>query len=354
MIPATSLKKILILAVNPLNTSRLRLDQEVREITTGLQRAKNRDLFSLEQRWAVRSRDVRQSLLEVEPEIVHFCGHGESNGCLYFENEVGQPQLVTPEALAELFGFCPYIKCVILNACYSSVQAEAISKYIDYVIGMNQSIGDKAAIEFTSGFYDALGVGRQIEEAHKIGCNAIALAGISEYLTPVLKIKGAKRSEVLPIHWNNEAYVSLHLVQKVLERADLPSRGTNSHWYPQFKIKMSNFNNKGILRETLKPVDFFIEDTQRNLNFLVEVKTANNRIDDNARFQLRMYLQHSGIKLGFLIDPFLVEAYQWHQGSSILKSSYDIKDPEEVQPVSDFVRSFLDFITDADNCNSHI
>jgi len=354
MIPATSLKKILILAVNPLNTSRLRLDQEVREITTGLQRAKNRDLFSLEQRWAVRSRDVRQSLLEVEPEIVHFCGHGESNGCLYFENEVGQPQLVTPEALAELFGFCPYVKCVVLNACYSSVQAEAISKYIDYVIGMNQSIGDKAAIEFTSGFYDALGVGRQIEEAHKIGCNAIALAGISEYLTPVLKIKGAKRSEVLPIHWNNEAYVSLHLVQKVLEKAGLPSRGTCSHWYPQFKIQVSNFDGNVTLKGTSKPVDFLVEDNQRKIKFLVEVKTASNRINEKAQFQLKMYLQHSGIRFGMLIDPFLVEIYEWKGGGLTLLGSHYIQHPEEIQPVSSFIKNFLDSISNANNSNSYV
>jgi hypothetical protein len=35
----------------------------------------------------------------------------------------------------------------------SQVQAEAIAQYIPYVIGMNQAIGDKAAIEFAVGFY---------------------------------------------------------------------------------------------------------------------------------------------------------------------------------------------------------
>jgi len=38
-------KTILILAANPLDTKSLRLDEEVREIDEGLQRAKHRDQF---------------------------------------------------------------------------------------------------------------------------------------------------------------------------------------------------------------------------------------------------------------------------------------------------------------------
>ncbi|WP_272819180.1 hypothetical protein [Scytonema hofmannii] len=48
-------QKILILAANPKSTTPLRLDEEVREIDAGLQRAKHREQFVLEQKWAVRS-----------------------------------------------------------------------------------------------------------------------------------------------------------------------------------------------------------------------------------------------------------------------------------------------------------
>lgn len=46
----TGAKTILILAANPKGTSTLRLDEEVRQIDLGLQRAKKRELFNLEQR----------------------------------------------------------------------------------------------------------------------------------------------------------------------------------------------------------------------------------------------------------------------------------------------------------------
>jgi CHAT domain len=183
-------KTILILAANPKTTSRLRLDEEIREIDTGLQRAKKRELFDLKQRWAVRVQDVYQSLLDFKPQIVHFSGHGAGDDGLELEDETGKVRLVSTEALARLFElFASNIECVILNACYSEVQAEAIAQHIPYVIGMNKEIGDKAAIKFATGFYSALGAGESVEFAYKLGCNVVQLDGIPEHLTPVLKKK---------------------------------------------------------------------------------------------------------------------------------------------------------------------
>jgi parallel beta-helix repeat protein len=59
---------------------------------------------------------------------------------------------------------------------------------------MNKAIGDRAAIEFALGFYDALGAGRTYDIAYKFACNAIHLVGIDEYLTPDL----IKRGEQAP------------------------------------------------------------------------------------------------------------------------------------------------------------
>ena len=45
---------------------------------------------------------------------------------------------------------------------------------------------------------------------------------------------------LLSSEWNNEAYVSLHLVQEILEESGLPKRSDFSHWYPQFPIIIPN------------------------------------------------------------------------------------------------------------------
>jgi hypothetical protein len=182
-----SLQTILFLGANPKDSSRLRLDQELRDITEGLQRSQKRDRFNLRQRWAVRPRDIQRAMLDEQPQIIHFSGHGEGEAGLVFEDELGNSKLVDGAALAGLFElFADQLNCVVLNGCYSEVQAQAIGQHIPYVIGMNQAIGDQAAIAFAVGFYDALGAGRDVGFAFNFGCAAIRMEGIAENLIPVL------------------------------------------------------------------------------------------------------------------------------------------------------------------------
>lgn len=184
------MQKILVLAANPIGTNKLRLDKELREIKEGLRRAKGREQFSLESVEAVRYRDIHRALIDHEPHIVHFSGHGSGEEGLIFEDETGQAKLIDTQALGGLFElFAAHVKCVLLNACFSEIQAHGIAQHIDYVIGMSQAIGDQAAIEFAVGFYDALGVGKSFEFAYKLGCQTIRMAGIPEALTPKLLTK---------------------------------------------------------------------------------------------------------------------------------------------------------------------
>ncbi|WP_088889491.1 AAA-like domain-containing protein [Leptolyngbya ohadii] len=190
-------KTILFLAANPKNAVQLRLDQEVKEIDAGLERSRKRDKFQLEKMFAVTPRDLLRAMQDYKPQIVHFAGHGVGEDGIVLEDGSGQATLVRGEALAKLFRYfaekCS-IECVVLNACYSEVQASAIAQQVPYVIGMNQAIGDAAAREFAVGFYDALGAGESIESAYENGCISISLHGIPEDLTPVLK----RQSDAIP------------------------------------------------------------------------------------------------------------------------------------------------------------
>ncbi len=188
-------KVILFLAANPIGTQPLRLDEEFREIDEGLRRAKKRDAFEMHQKWAVRPEDLRRAMLDCEPHIVHFSGHGAGQDGLFLENEQGLAQQVTAEALSDLFALFPQVECVLLNACYSEVQADAISVVVRYVIGMAHGIGDRAAIVFATAFYDALGAGKPVDFAYKFGCNALHLSGIPEHFTPVLRANNTRMAE---------------------------------------------------------------------------------------------------------------------------------------------------------------
>lgn len=186
------MKKILILTANPINTKTLRLSEEVKDIKQAWERAKNREQFDVISQEAVGIEELRRYLLDYKPDILHFSGHGGGEHGLALMGDNGEAILVKPDALSDFFQILQNsfkIECVVLNACYSEIQAEGIYPYVDYVVGMNQNIGDTAARKFTLGFYDAVFAGETIENAFKFGCNAIQMENIPEHLTPVLKSK---------------------------------------------------------------------------------------------------------------------------------------------------------------------
>lgn len=214
----TTKTKILFLASNPGETGRLRLDKEYREIDEGLRRATDRDKFELSSRLAVRTKDLSRAMLEENPQIVHFSGHGLKSGAkgsgsvdepgsrgfdftgkhgdgqdknvsgeIILEGNDGTPKMVSAEALAGLFElFSEHIQCVFLNACYSQYQASAIIKHVPFVIGMSRAVPDNVAIEFAVAFYDALGNGRDIAFAFKYAKSSVVLEGLSGSDIPVL------------------------------------------------------------------------------------------------------------------------------------------------------------------------
>ena len=198
------IKTILILAANPKNTAPLRLDEEIREIGEGLRRANKREQYKLEQKLAVRSRDFYRAILDYQPQIVHFCGHGVGEEGIVLEDDTGKIAVVQTNALASMFKLFAKkgVECVILNACYSEVQAEAISQYVNYVIGMNRAVGDKAAVAFAVAFYDAIAAGYQVEEAYDLGCSL--MMSFREQETPVLKNKNLTDSAIDEIYINYE------------------------------------------------------------------------------------------------------------------------------------------------------
>lgn len=183
-------KTILILSATPRGTHRLRLDEEIREIKEALQKARNRENFNVQVAQAVRTKDIQQEILYHKPQVVHFCGHGAGTEGLVFEDNIGNAKSVTTEALTALFGLCSgYVECVVLNACYSIAQAAGIADRIKYVAAMRQELGDKAAIEYSRGFYTAIAAGEPYDIAHEYGRNAIQLEGLGEEMTPIIKKK---------------------------------------------------------------------------------------------------------------------------------------------------------------------
>ena len=179
--------KILFVSANPAGTQQLKLDEEAREIEAKIRAADHRDSLELITKWAVRPDDLLQSLNQHRPHIVHFSGHGNPTEEIVLLDALGKPKPVSKEALVSLFRTLKdNIRVVVLNACFSRPQAEAITGEIDCAIGMTRAVGDNAAITFAASLYRAIGFGRSIKEAFDQGITALLLDGSPEDKTPVL------------------------------------------------------------------------------------------------------------------------------------------------------------------------
>src|SRR5262245_57683343 len=96
--------KILFVAANPADTTRLELDSEFRVIQDQLLRGKYRDSFKLlEPQLAARMQDFTSALIRHQPHVVHFCGHGSVEQGLAFEGPRRSVRSAGGEELTNLF-----------------------------------------------------------------------------------------------------------------------------------------------------------------------------------------------------------------------------------------------------------
>jgi class 3 adenylate cyclase len=179
--------KILFLAANPPDGIRLSLDEESREIKQKILGSRYRDKIKFDTEWAVRPDDSLRLLNELEPDVVHFSGHGNESGAIVMVDETGRSTIVTGAALKEVFSsITKKPRLVFLNACFSRAEANEIKNVVGCTIGMNRAIGDKAAIKFAGAFYQAIGYGKSVQEAFDQGKAALTMNNIPEEMTPVL------------------------------------------------------------------------------------------------------------------------------------------------------------------------
>jgi CheY-like chemotaxis protein len=219
--------KILFLAASPQDMPPLKLDKEVRGIDLALRQTEFRDRFDIKQHWAVRVTDLQSYLLRYRPDIVHFSGHGSISSQIILEDNYGNSHPVSPRALSQVFSVLKdNIRCVVLNACYSEQQAQAIAQHIDCVVGMSKAIGDAAAINFAMAFYQALGYGRNVKTAFDLGCAQIDLENLDEQDTPKLlaaNINPMNINIVEDMHEEHLLQGALDLSNVVAERKQPPA-----------------------------------------------------------------------------------------------------------------------------------
>ncbi|CUX71676.1 MULTISPECIES: CHAT domain-containing protein [Agrobacterium] len=168
--------KVLFLAASPYSSERLRPDEEAREIEDELKRVYHKKVEIVsERRWAVRNDQIQGAVLDFNPKVLHFSGHG-TDKALVFENRNGDPVPVSSKAIAELVALSGAVECLVLNACFSSAVGQHCLAHVKWVIGCDASVLDEAAISFSKAFYRALAHGRSFDIAFRLAKNEVRIA----------------------------------------------------------------------------------------------------------------------------------------------------------------------------------
>lgn len=188
--------KVLLLSANPINDP-LGIDSEFRAIDAKIRSSEYRDHVQFLNHGAVRLEDVPGLLMRHKPHVVHFSGHGNASG-IALTTADGSGRVVPPNALTDIFkALKDNVRVVLLNACDSAPQAEAIVSVIDCAVGMADEIDDDAAVAFAAAFYEALGYGQSVQTAFDLALVQLTGAGEDRSLAKLHKRRGVKPSDIV-------------------------------------------------------------------------------------------------------------------------------------------------------------
>jgi hypothetical protein len=160
---------VLLLAANPLTTSRLDLEAE----TSAVERELNRDRVKFECRYAVSPDEMIRHVRRQNPSVLHFSGHGTRGGVVMRID--GSEALEVPGDALARFVQDRGISLVVLNCCYARTQVEELTSVVPAVVGTTDALQDAAAIRFSAMFYRALGDGLPVREALRDGRDAVRM-----------------------------------------------------------------------------------------------------------------------------------------------------------------------------------
>lgn len=153
-------------SVPPYAKQRLGLDAEFRQVRKRVYAARFGRILDFDWRLAARTSDLQHALEETRPQIVHFSGHGGNNGLVFVSADGKTARPVDTAVLRELFEKdARRIRLVVLTACDSRSQAEAIKEVVGCAIGTRDRISDEASIAFNAKFYSAIASGRSVKDA---------------------------------------------------------------------------------------------------------------------------------------------------------------------------------------------
>jgi tetratricopeptide (TPR) repeat protein len=176
--------RILYLAANPIGTQSLHLGLDAQQIQARLRAEHSIELVP---RPAATYAVLEQAIQEYRPAVIHFSGHGSSKGEIVLEDPNGRPLALNTEAFDKLLSAVRgTVRLVVLDACGTQPQAEAVKRTVGCAIGMSREIGDPEAIAFAAAFYGAIGQHFSVKTAFDFGVAAVSQMQTDQQTIPQL------------------------------------------------------------------------------------------------------------------------------------------------------------------------
>jgi len=198
--------RILGMIASPSDLSSLDVAREKQRVDNAIEDLRKRGLVELVWLEGQTWRDLQRAMRGGPWHVFHFIGHGgfdarADEGLIVLADERGQAAPLTATQLGLLLADHRSLRLVLLNACegargsqrdiFSSTSSILVRRGLPAALAMQYEITDRAAIEFSRAFYEALAdempVDTAVAEARK--AIRLAVANTVEWGTPVLYMR---------------------------------------------------------------------------------------------------------------------------------------------------------------------
>jgi hypothetical protein len=200
--------RILAMVASPSDYPPLDVEHEKGRLESAIAKLRERGLVELTWVSGQTPQHLLDDLHHPPWHIFHFIGHGgfspeQGEGVVVFAGEDGTSRLVSGSDLGLMLGDHDPLRLAVLNSCdsargdsadvFSSTAAALVRRGTPAVVAMQYAITDRAAIEFSRYFYNAIAAGIPVDAAvarSRQGM-AIAIPDTLEWGTPVLFMRAS-------------------------------------------------------------------------------------------------------------------------------------------------------------------
>jgi len=129
---------------------------EHQKLLSAKTKARFNEDFSLNFWQDTTSDSLIKMLKDLNPQYVHYCGHGNADGEFIVRGHKGRTVSFRANTLAKYLRQNPRLECVIFCSCNSANLVEEIKAFSNYAIGFTGEVDNLDMHQFTEDFYEEL------------------------------------------------------------------------------------------------------------------------------------------------------------------------------------------------------